>query len=172
MSRMDRPALGGREVDDAGINRGLLRCPRCLSRIASKNGVLTERRGADAVDFPESLSPQLVELLRGIFTVSIGGGGGAVRWTLPQIEACEWLRGGEDYVPAPVSVEETIAEIVWPEPTEDQALDSFPLQDDDDDLVGSMDQFEAHDTGPMLQLGGGGHSLDLSGGHLRGDGAP
>ena len=130
------------------------------------------RRGADAVDFPESLSPQLVELLRGIFTVSIGGGGGAVRWTLPQIEACEWLRGGEDYVPAPVSVEETIAEIVWPEPTEDQALDSFPLQDDDDDLVGSMDQFEAHDTGPMLQLGGGGHSLDLSGGHLRGDGAP
>ena len=43
-----RPALGGRATDDHGVNSGLLRCPRCLSRMVSNNGELSERHGADS----------------------------------------------------------------------------------------------------------------------------
>lgn len=43
-----RLALGGRDVDAHGVNSGLLRCPRCLSRLVSKCGELRELHGADA----------------------------------------------------------------------------------------------------------------------------
>ena len=45
---VERPALGGRATDDRGVNCGLLRCPRCFSRMVSKNGELKERHGSDA----------------------------------------------------------------------------------------------------------------------------
>lgn len=88
------------------------------------------RRGADAVDFPETFSPELVELLRGIFTVKVpspeqiaaaGDADGSIvatageepaRWTLGQIRACAWLQAGEPYVPKVIE-EELIPEIVW-----------------------------------------------------------
>ena len=41
--------LGGMDVDDHGINRGLLRCPRCDSRLVSKCGALKERQGPEAL---------------------------------------------------------------------------------------------------------------------------
>ena len=44
-----RPTLGGREVNSTGINCGVLRCPRCSSRLVSAGrGKLTELHGADA----------------------------------------------------------------------------------------------------------------------------
>jgi serine/threonine protein kinase len=85
------------------------------------------RKGADAVDFPESISPELVELLRGIFTVKVpspeqaasaDAGGSAVavdepvRWTLTQIRESAWLQVGDHYAPTVVE-EELIAEIFW-----------------------------------------------------------
>eukprot|EP01043_Picozoa_sp_COSAG02_P020142 COSAG02_NODE_986_length_15452_cov_17.818602_11_plen_1305_part_00 len=81
------------------------------------------RRGAEAVDFPETFSPELVELLTGIFTVKVAspeqvdaGGAAAgeepVRWTLDQIRACAWLQAGTPYQPEVVD-EDLIAEIVW-----------------------------------------------------------
>ena len=42
-----RPTLGGREVDATGVNSGLLRCPRCTSRMLSKSGELHERQEPD-----------------------------------------------------------------------------------------------------------------------------
>lgn len=39
----DRPALGGRSVTAAGINDGLIRCPRCSSRLLTKVGAYMER---------------------------------------------------------------------------------------------------------------------------------
>ena len=45
----ERPRLGGRDVDEHGINSGLLRCPRCLSRLVSCRGRLHERQGPDAI---------------------------------------------------------------------------------------------------------------------------
>ena len=44
----ERPPLGGRDVDEHGVNSGLLRCPRCLSRLVSCRGRLHERQGPDA----------------------------------------------------------------------------------------------------------------------------
>lgn len=44
-----RPELGGRTVDANGVNNGLLRCPRCTSRLVSRCGELVERQGADAI---------------------------------------------------------------------------------------------------------------------------
>ena len=44
----ERPPLGGRDVDEHGVNSGLLRCPRCLSRLVSCRGRLQERQGPDA----------------------------------------------------------------------------------------------------------------------------
>ena len=46
---MERPALGGREVTENSINSGLLRCPNCMSRIASRVGQLQQRDGEDAM---------------------------------------------------------------------------------------------------------------------------
>ena len=43
----ERPPLGGRDVDEHGVNSGLLRCPRCLSRLVSCRGRLHERQGPD-----------------------------------------------------------------------------------------------------------------------------
>ena len=45
----ERPRLGGRDVDEHGVNSGLLRCPRCLSRLVSCRGRLHERQGPDAI---------------------------------------------------------------------------------------------------------------------------
>ena len=39
----ERPELGGRSVNASGINNGLLRCPRCASRLLSLCGALRER---------------------------------------------------------------------------------------------------------------------------------
>ena len=44
-----RPELGGRDIDEHGVNKGLLRCPRCSTRLASKVGELQERSEADAL---------------------------------------------------------------------------------------------------------------------------
>ena len=44
----ERPPLGGRDVDEHGVNSGLLRCPRCLSRLVSCRGRLHERQGPGA----------------------------------------------------------------------------------------------------------------------------
>ena len=41
--------LGGRSVDDEGVNDGLLRCPRCTSRQVSRCGELIERHGTEAI---------------------------------------------------------------------------------------------------------------------------
>lgn len=78
------------------------------------------RRGADAVDFPESISPELVELLRGIFTVKVpsaesgeAADGEPVRWSLAQIRECAWLQAGDPYVPPPLVSEAQIPEIIW-----------------------------------------------------------
>ena len=47
-SILRRPvALGGRSVDEFNVNNGLLRCPRCDSRLVSKCGELVQRSGAD-----------------------------------------------------------------------------------------------------------------------------
>ena len=87
------------------------------------------RKGAEAVDFPETFSPELVELLKGIFTVRLPdpeqvaaseddgavvatAGEVPVRWTLGQIRACAWLQAGTPYAPEVVE-EELIDEIVW-----------------------------------------------------------
>lgn len=43
----ERPTLGGRDVDEHGVNRGLLRCPRCFTRMVSTCGVLCERAGTE-----------------------------------------------------------------------------------------------------------------------------
>ena len=43
----ERPPLGGRDIDEHGVNRGLLRCPRCRSRLVSCRGRLHERQGPD-----------------------------------------------------------------------------------------------------------------------------
>ena len=43
--------LGGRLVDGRGINVGLLRCPRCTSRILTKAGELVEREAQERVFF-------------------------------------------------------------------------------------------------------------------------
>eukprot|EP00962_Isochrysis_galbana_P035549 scaffold12195_cov164-Isochrysis_galbana.AAC.2 len=41
--------LGGRRVDEEFVNCGMLRCPRCFSRILSLKGRLTRRSGRDAL---------------------------------------------------------------------------------------------------------------------------
>mmetsp|Transcript_1929 Transcript_1929/g.5836 ORF Transcript_1929/g.5836 Transcript_1929/m.5836 type:complete len:325 (-) Transcript_1929:280-1254(-) len=41
--------LGGRCVDTGGINAGMLRCPRCFSRLLSQCGRLVERSGDEAL---------------------------------------------------------------------------------------------------------------------------
>mmetsp|Transcript_6484 Transcript_6484/g.19247 ORF Transcript_6484/g.19247 Transcript_6484/m.19247 type:complete len:313 (+) Transcript_6484:24-962(+) len=41
--------LGGRCVDTGGINAGMLRCPRCFSRLLSLCGRLVERAGDEAL---------------------------------------------------------------------------------------------------------------------------
>ena len=41
--------LGGRCVDTGGINAGMLRCPRCFSRLLSQCGRLVERAGDEAL---------------------------------------------------------------------------------------------------------------------------
>lgn len=46
---MDSVELGGRDVDERGTNAGLIRCPRCMSRILSKCGTLTARDGDEQV---------------------------------------------------------------------------------------------------------------------------
>ena len=46
---MDSVELGGRDVDGRGTNAGLIRCPRCMSRILSKCGTLTARDGDEQV---------------------------------------------------------------------------------------------------------------------------
>ena len=43
-----RPALGGRDTDERGVNAGYLRCPRCFSRLVSTCGELKERQGSEA----------------------------------------------------------------------------------------------------------------------------
>jgi hypothetical protein len=43
--------LGGREVDADGVNSGLIRCPRCSSRILTKTGTLIEKKGDDQLFF-------------------------------------------------------------------------------------------------------------------------
>jgi len=40
--------LGGCSADADGVNAGMLRCPRCSSRLLSQKGLLVERSGADA----------------------------------------------------------------------------------------------------------------------------
>ena len=42
-----RPTLGGRAIDANGVNCGLLRCPRCFSRLVSKCGELKELHAPD-----------------------------------------------------------------------------------------------------------------------------
>jgi len=37
-----RPPLGGREADEDGINKGILRCPRCSSRLLCQQGRLKD----------------------------------------------------------------------------------------------------------------------------------
>lgn len=53
VSEVGRPPtpveVGGRLVDDAGVNSGVLRCPRCLSRVATRAGTLETRDGDAAV---------------------------------------------------------------------------------------------------------------------------
>lgn len=39
--------LGGRRVDANGVNDGMLRCPRCASRLLSQKGALVQRSGDD-----------------------------------------------------------------------------------------------------------------------------
>ena len=41
----DNRPLGGRDVDANGINSGLLRCPRCFSRLLSRCGELQQLHG-------------------------------------------------------------------------------------------------------------------------------
>ena len=43
--------LGGRTVNSDGVNRGLIRCPRCTSRILTKAGTLVRREGKDQIFF-------------------------------------------------------------------------------------------------------------------------
>ena len=43
--------LGGRLVNDDGVNSGLIRCPRCTSRILTKAGTLVKREGKDKTFF-------------------------------------------------------------------------------------------------------------------------
>ena len=43
-----RPALGGRVTDEHKVNSGLLRCPRCMSRLVSRCGELVAREGQEA----------------------------------------------------------------------------------------------------------------------------
>lgn len=43
--------LGGRLVDSDGVNNGLIRCPRCTSRILTKAGTLVKREGKDQIFF-------------------------------------------------------------------------------------------------------------------------
>jgi serine/threonine protein kinase len=103
--------------------------PKRLGGIQAHKVYENIRKGAEAVDFPETFSPELVELLRGIFTVRVPSpeqvaayeddgavvataGEVPVRWTLGQIRACAWLQAGTPYVPEVVE-EELIAEIVW-----------------------------------------------------------
>ena len=43
-----RPTLGGRDTDERGVNAGVLRCPRCFSRLVSTCGELKERQGSEA----------------------------------------------------------------------------------------------------------------------------
>ena len=43
-----KSVVGGRCVDAAGVNSGMLRCPVCFSRLVSQRGVLTERSGEEA----------------------------------------------------------------------------------------------------------------------------
>ena len=44
----ERPELGGRDTDEHCVNRGLLRCPRCLSRMVSQCGELRQRNGPES----------------------------------------------------------------------------------------------------------------------------
>ena len=48
MPEAERPTLGGREVNENRVNAGLLRCPRCMSRLVSKCGELRELQGLEA----------------------------------------------------------------------------------------------------------------------------
>jgi hypothetical protein len=78
-----RPTLGGRQVDDRGVNSGLIRCPRCLSRLLSTVGELKERSGTDAILWVPHNATSGVE--------------GEYEWT-EQPHTWWWMVGGMDDV--------------------------------------------------------------------------
>ena len=100
------------------------------------------------VEFPAHLSAELVELLRGIFTVKVQD-----RWTLARIRECAWLQAGPAYIPSPVSAG-SVVEVVWPERAGGDACEPEALG-----TGGTGGAYYSYTASDTLQLGGS--SLNL-----------
>jgi serine/threonine protein kinase len=124
-------------------------------------------------EYPESMSPELVELLKGIFTVEP-----AARWNITQISGCEWL--SKIGLPAAAGgLQETLMpEIEWPLESLQSSGSGLGFDEGFDEGLdeglgfdGEPEMMTAPDT---LQLGGGRRSQyqddalddDLGGGGL------
>ena len=68
-----------------------------------------ERIRSGAVDFPSTLSLEILELLRGLLTTTP-----EARWQIEQIKACNFFTGGKFYVPPPVVEIELGTPSQWP----------------------------------------------------------
>jgi serine/threonine protein kinase len=71
-----------------------------------------ERIRSGLVEFPPSLSPEILEMLQGMLTTDP-----LSRWTLERIRGCAWYQGGKFYVPPPVELELGTPSIRWPDPS-------------------------------------------------------